>query len=368
MAGKLPVPSEVDPQHIARPNVEQTSAEEQKALAEVRRKIREQKEREILELEEEAMKQYISHFSMNRQGNVKKDKDVVINIPTLKVQSDAPPEANSDIANMIDGAVSASLNNKFVAMSENFESTITSRLDHIEAKFDKQFSGNDINAYTSNTENSKDSRLDDFSNLHIPKVPIGVPPIHHIHSRTTIGALAGGGSTMAATTAMTPHTFVYSEPSAYVPNSSLQHVTNTLPNQTSTYGTPQPTINRASHLASARPRTALGMMGFREEMLDIFRQTFGTEPKTKNRSYQRLYPNNYEYIPYPQGFKIPEFTKFSGDNGRSTLEHIGQFTIQCGAAASNDICKMRLFPLSLSAAAFTWFISLPPNSVYTFLI
>jgi hypothetical protein len=43
---------------------------------------------------EEAMKQYISHFSVDRQGNIKKDKDVVINIPTLKVQSDAPPEAN----------------------------------------------------------------------------------------------------------------------------------------------------------------------------------------------------------------------------------------------------------------------------------
>jgi hypothetical protein len=77
-------------------------------------------------------------------------------------------------------------------------------------------------------------------------------------------------------------------------------------------------------------------------------------------------PDNYEYIPYPQGFKIPEFTKFSGDDDKSTLEHIGQFTIQCGAAASIDICKMRLFHLSLSGAAFTWFISLPPNSIYTF--
>jgi hypothetical protein len=258
MAGKLPVPSEVDPQNIAMPNVEQTSAEEHKALAEVRRKIREQKEKEILELEEEAMTQYISHFSVDRQGNVKKDKDVVINIPMLKVQSDAPPKANSDIANMIDGAVSASLNNKFIAMSETFESTITSHLDCIEAKFGKQFSGNDINASTSNTENSKDSTLDDFSNLHIPKVLIGVPPIHHIHSRTTIGASAGGGSTMAATNAMTPHIVVYSEPSAYVPNSLLQHVPNTLPNQTSTYGTPQPTVNRASHPASARPRTGDG--------------------------------------------------------------------------------------------------------------
>jgi hypothetical protein len=54
---------------------------------------------------------------VDRQGNVKKDKDVIINIPMLKVQSVAPLENNSDIANMIDGDVSAILNNKFVAMS-----------------------------------------------------------------------------------------------------------------------------------------------------------------------------------------------------------------------------------------------------------
>jgi hypothetical protein len=78
---------------------------------------------------------------------------------------------------MIDGAVSANLNNKFVAMSEKFESMMNSRLDRIEAQLGKQFSGNDINASTSNTENYKDSTLDNFSNLHIPKVPIGVPPI-----------------------------------------------------------------------------------------------------------------------------------------------------------------------------------------------
>jgi hypothetical protein len=57
---------------------------------------------------------------------------------------------------------------------------MNSRLDRIEAKFGKQFSSNDINASTSNTENSKDSTLDDFSDLHIPKVPIGVPPNHHV--------------------------------------------------------------------------------------------------------------------------------------------------------------------------------------------
>ena len=46
------------------------------------------------------------------------------------------------------------------------------------------------------------------------------------------------------------------------------------------------------------------------------------------------------------------------------MEHIGQFIIQCGEASSSDIYKLRLFPLSLSGAAFTWFISLPPNSIH----
>jgi hypothetical protein len=132
---------------------------------------------------------------------------------------------------------------------KEFESTTNSRLDSIEIKFGKQFSSNGINASTSNTENSKDSTLYDCSDLHIPKVPIGVPPIHHMHSRTTIGASTGGGSKMAATNAIMPHTVVHSEPtiSAYVLNSSLQHVPNALLNKTSTYSTPQPTINRAPH-------------------------------------------------------------------------------------------------------------------------
>jgi hypothetical protein len=66
MAGKLPIPSEVDPQNIARPNVEQTSVEEQKALAEVRRKICEQKEREILELEELRRSHEAIHLALLR--------------------------------------------------------------------------------------------------------------------------------------------------------------------------------------------------------------------------------------------------------------------------------------------------------------
>ena len=47
------------------------------------------------------------------------------------------------------------------------------------------------------------------------------------------------------------------------------------------------------------------------------------------------------------------------------MEHIGQFIIQYGEGSTNDIYKLRLFSLSLSGCAFTWFISLLPNSVCT---
>ena len=55
-----------------------------------------------------------------------------------------------------------------------------------------------------------------------------------------------------------------------------------------------------------------------------------------------------------------------GISSRTTLEHINQFIIQYGEASTNDIYKLRLLPLSLLGIAFIWFISLPPNSVFTF--
>jgi len=47
------------------------------------------------------------------------------------------------------------------------------------------------------------------------------------------------------------------------------------------------------------------------------------------------------------------------------MEHVNRFIIQCGEAANTDELRVRLFSSSLSGSAFTWFISLPPNSVIT---
>jgi hypothetical protein len=63
--------------------------------------------------------------------------------------------------------------------------------------------------------------------------------------------------------------------------------------------------------------------------------------------------------------RVSEFSKFSGEDGKSTLEHVGQFILQCGEASANDTLKLKMFILSLSGTAFTWFTSLAPISIFT---
>ena len=62
----IPKPSEVDSTNIRRLNVQQLPAEHQKILDDIQKRIREEKEKEIQRLEEEAMDQYISHFSIDQ--------------------------------------------------------------------------------------------------------------------------------------------------------------------------------------------------------------------------------------------------------------------------------------------------------------
>ena len=45
------------------------------------------------------------------------------------------------------------------------------------------------------------------------------------------------------------------------------------------------------------------------------------------------------------------------------MEHVNRFIMQCGEAAHNDALKVRLFSMSLSGSAFTWFTTLPANSI-----
>jgi hypothetical protein len=85
----------------------------------------------------------------------------------------------------------------------------------------------------------------------------------------------------------------------------------------------------------------------------ILRESFGIEPKGQGRVYQKSYPDYYDQLPYPRGYRVPKFSKFRGEDGKTTLEHVGQFILQCGEASANDALKLRMFPLFLSGTSFT---------------
>jgi hypothetical protein len=55
---------------------------------------------------------------------------------------------------------------------------------------------------------------------------------------------------------------------------------------------------------------------------------FELEPKGRAKTYQKPYPGFFDTIPYPRGFRVPEFARFTREDSRTTYEHIGQFLTQ----------------------------------------
>nr|CAD1830231.1 unnamed protein product [Ananas comosus var. bracteatus] len=80
--------------------------------------------------------------------------------------------------------------------------------------------------------------------------------------------------------------------------------------------------------------------------------------------FRSPYPANIDAEhPYPANWKMPKFDKFFGDKTENTVEHVARFTAQCLEAAADPFLKLRLFNTSLTKTAFTWYTSLPANSV-----
>jgi hypothetical protein len=79
--------------------------------------------------------------------------------------------------------------------------------------------------------------------------------------------------------------------------------------------------------------------------------------------YMTPYPSGYDQIPFLPRFKVLDFTKFCGQDETLSLEHITRFIVQCGEVGNVDALRIRLFSSSLSGPAFSWFTSLPANSI-----
>jgi hypothetical protein len=101
---------------------------------------------------------------------------------------------------------------------------------------------------------------------------------------------------------------------------------------------------------------------FNSNLSKQMKNDYGIQVKNKNLSYRKLYPYNLDSDPYPIGWRCPEFVKFNGDDSKTTWEHVSQYLSQLGGASAIEEI---LFSLSLTGNAFSWFASLPVNSICT---
>jgi hypothetical protein len=63
-----------------------------------------------------------------------------------------------------------------------------------------------------------------------------------------------------------------------------------------------------------------------DQISTILRDQFGILP----------YPNEYDLIPLPPKYQLPEFTKFSGSEGSSSIEHVSRYLAQLGMILVSD--------------------------------
>jgi hypothetical protein len=101
-----------------------------------------------------------------------------------------------------------------------------------------------------------------------------------------------------------------------------------------------------------------------QRMTNVLQNQFGLKPKNQGHVYTPPFPEWYHRVALPNRVKVPtEFTKFSGQDDTSTVEHIARYLMQLGEASADDAFRIKYFPLSLTCPMFTWFISLPAHSI-----
>jgi hypothetical protein len=103
-----------------------------------------------------------------------------------------------------------------------------------------------------------------------------------------------------------------------------------------------------------------------QKMADLMQNQFGPKPKMQGPAYMPPFPEwYYRVILPPRAKPATEFTKFSGQDDTSTVQHIARYWMQLGEASADEAFRVTYFPLSLTGSAFQWFTSLPPQSVGT---
>nr|AAU89174.1 retrotransposon protein, putative, unclassified [Oryza sativa Japonica Group] len=97
-------------------------------------------------------------------------------------------------------------------------------------------------------------------------------------------------------------------------------------------GSPQPQIlppfNQFEQVQQPLQRTPQHKP-WADMIVDVMRDQFVLKPKDTGNLYRHPYHEYFERVPLPNRYKVPDFSKFSGQDNVSTYEHVSRFLAQC---------------------------------------
>jgi hypothetical protein len=150
-------------------------------------------------------------------------------------------------------------------------------------------------------------------------------------------------------TLTSPFGYVYAEPSTVqnTPNYYIPHQQYVPPYTYQSHGAPcnhTPSVVpnqpwQESRHSNARPNEPLQRIGglppgatekIREEMVEVLRERLGLSVAISGKSYWKSYNHRFDIVPYLQGTRISDFSKFSGESEKNTHKHASQFLAHLG--------------------------------------
>ena len=102
------------------------------------------------------------------------------------------------------------------------------------------------------------------------------------------------------------------------------------------------TTNPMTHRLSASGQTSTGnyeadLTRMKEDPANMFKSKLVLDVG-RSRLYRRPYADAFDLVPYPTSWRVPDFIKFSGDDNRSTWEHISQCMVNLGKLVLITLC------------------------------
>jgi len=94
--------------------------------------------------------------------------------------------------------------------------------------------------------------------------------------------------------------------------------------------------------ASASDNYEADLARMKEDLTNMLKAKLGLD-MCRTHLYQQPYSDSFDLVPYPASWRVPDFIKFSGDDTRSTWEHISQYVAQLGKRVLVIFCEYVYF-------------------------